>query len=252
MNVSQSKFPLYLGFGMLLLLGATLPALARNAPESGPNAVSDAPLLPWQTQARWRHGLWQKTSGELVINDAGVTFRPTHGSRMRWSFEQIQTFDLTAHRLMVTGYQNRRWHFHGERTFRFDLESAIPPAVAAALARKVGKPSDNGVPNPDLPATAALPARQRTLGGGTNGILRFREGGIDYVTRSGNGGRSWRWADIETLALPDPYHLTVSGYRSTFAFELKRPMKDELFDWLWNRVYGHGLTGLNPENGASR
>lgn len=252
MDIPRRRYPAYFELAVLFLFAGFLPAHSRSIPKPVPNTDRGTAMLRWQTPARWRHGLFRKTSGVLAINESGLAFRPTRGSPLLWSFEQIQTFDLSPHSLVVIGYQNRHWPFHGEREFRFDLESAIPPDVAAALARGIGKPSKNGVPNPDAAAMAAIPARHRTLLGGTNGTLRFQEAGMDYVTLSGRGARSWRWADIETVALADRYHFSVYAYRETFVFELKQAMSQKLFDWLWNQVYGHGLAGLSTENGASQ
>lgn len=251
MSITRNKFPTYFGIGLALLAGC-LPARSQAPREPGPQTQQFATALPWQTTARWRRGLLRKTSGTLVVSIAGVAFRPAHGSALNWPFEEIQTFDVSPRRLVLTSYQNRRWHLGGERKLRFDLESAMPPSVAALLARRIAKPSENGIPNPDAASLATIPARHRTFGGGTNGILRFRRAGIDYVTGSGNGARSWRWADIETLALPDPYHLSVSAYRETFAFELKQAMSPALFDWLWNQVYGRDLAGLNLGEGGGQ
>lgn len=244
MNFSRSKFPAVLELEMLFLLFAFSPAHSRGAPETTPAKAQEAAVLPWQTPARWRRGLLRKTAGTLTIGDSGLTFGSAGHTLLRWPFEQIQTFDLTPSRLVVTGYQNRRWHLPGEREFRFDLSSPMPPSVAAALARRVGKPSENGIPNRNAAALAAIAARHRTLDGGTNGILRFREAGIDFVTPSGKGERSWRWADIETIARPDPYELEIEGYREIFDFELKRPLSRQLFDRLWDGVYGQRLAGL--------
>ena len=120
----------------------------------------------------------------------------------------------------------------------------MPPVVTEEFARRVRKPVEDGRPHPGASGFASLPARHRTFGGGTNGTLRFRNSGIDYVTVSGRGSRSWRWTDIETIANPDPYHFRVQGYRETFEFELKQPMSRKLFDRLWDAVYGRDLKGL--------
>jgi hypothetical protein len=64
---------------------------------------------------------------------------------------------------------------------------------------------------------------------------------MDYLTTNGQGGRSWRWSDIQTLAKPDPFQLRVNSYRDTFTFELKQPMSRELFDRLWDEIYAHDL-----------
>jgi len=203
----------------------------------------------WQSAARWRHGL-RGTRGTLTLTDSGVEFRPAQGTPLEWRFAEIQTFDLSSHRLTVTGYENRQWHLYGERSFRFELESGVPAAVAAHLGERVAKPAENGQPEGDAPAFATLGARHRTRGGGTNGVLRFRDSGIDYVTASGGGARSWRWADIQTLAQPDAFHFRVGAFREIFEFELKTPMSAELFDRLWNDVYARDLSGANGKGGS--
>jgi hypothetical protein len=234
----------HLGFGTVLAVMAITPALAAAAEHA-----DQAAPLSWESAARWHHDL-TKTPGTLALTDSGIEFRAAKGPPLRWPFEEIQTFALSPRRLTLTGYANRRWHFHGERRSRFDLQSAVPPAVAAELAERVAKPAENGVPDPDAPTFATLPARHRTRGGGTNGVLHFRSGGIDYLTDSGHEARSWRWADIRTLALPDPYHFRVGGFRETFGFELKGPMSRELFDRLWNDVYARDLSGVKPKGGT--
>jgi hypothetical protein len=244
MSVVGGKFSIYFGVGMLFLLAGCLPARSQTERERSANATQGQPAFPWQMRAQWRHGVLRKTSGTLTINDSGIMFHPSHGSPLHWSFEEIQTFDLTPRRFVLTGYENRQWHLHGERSFRFDLRAGMPPRVAAALARKVGKPSENGVPSLSGRPFAVIAARHRTLFGGTNGGLRFQQNGIDYVTESGRGARSWRWDDIETLTLPDPYHLIVGGCRESFTFELKRPMSHALFDRVWDLAYAQDLSGL--------
>ncbi|HUZ95961.1 MAG TPA: hypothetical protein VMU57_13720, partial [Edaphobacter sp.] len=105
-------------------------------------------------------------------------------------------------------------HLPGVERFRFHLDRAVPPEVAAELARDAQRPSQNAVPNPASQGIV-IPAHHRTLTGGTNGTLRFRDGGIDYVTNAAGDSRSWRWADLQTLSNPDPYHLLIFGYRDT-------------------------------------
>jgi hypothetical protein len=243
---------------ILFMLALGVPAMAAGLTQKPPRAaVTPDPYknseantsLNWQCRANWRHGL-KKTSGMLIFNARGVGFQAAKGKHLHWSYEEIQTFKLAPHRFKLTGYQNREWHFHGERSFQFELKSSVPPEVAAQLARCVGKPVKDADPSGNAPAFATLGARHRTRGGGTNGVLRFRDTGIDYVTQGGHGERSWRWQDIQTIANPDPYHFRVGGYREAFTFELKQPMTKQLFDRLWNDVYARDLSGPNPNKGA--
>jgi hypothetical protein len=216
----------------------------QSAPERG--ARVPAPLattLDWESPARLHHGL-KSSPGTLTLSQDGVVFRPTKGTTLHWPFLEIQTFDLlNPRRLAITGYENRSWHGHGERKYRFDLNMAMPSDIAAELARRIAKPVRNADPNPSAIGFATIPARHRTLAGGTNGTLHFGPDGINYLTTNGQGGRSWRWSDIQTLANPDPFQLRVNSYRETFTFELKQPMSRELFDRLWDEIFAHDLNG---------
>jgi hypothetical protein len=218
----------------------------REQSAQGREAQVAAPLattLDWESQARLHHGL-EASPGNLTLSQDGLVFHPTKGSALQWPFLEIQTFDLLSpRRLVITGYENRSWHEHGERKYRFDLSVAMPPDIAAELARRVAKPVRNAEPNPTAASFATIPARHRTLAGGTNGTLHFGPDGIDYLTTNGQGERSWRWSDIQTLAKPDPFQLRVNSYRETFTFELKQPMSRELFDRLWGEIYAHDRDG---------
>ena len=219
--------------------GREQSAQDRETPVPSPLATT----LDWESQARLHRGL-ESSPGTLTLSQDGVVFRPTKGTTLHWPFLEIQTFDLLSpRRLVITGYENRSWHEHGERKYRFDLGVAMPPNIAAELARRVAKPARNADPNPTATSFATILARHRTLAGGTNGTLHFGPDGIDYLTTNGQGGRSWRWSDIQTLAKPDPFQLRVNSYRDTFTFELKQPMSRELFDRLWDEIYAHDLSG---------
>jgi len=217
---------------------------------AGANSAQNA--LNWESPA-WLHRAFGRKSGRLTLNQGDVEFRPNKGPLLRWPFVQIETFDLlNPRRLVITGYENLSWHRHGDRKFRFDLVTPMPPTVAAELARQVRKPVRNGDPNPAAPSFAVIPARHPTFWGGTNGTLRFGEDGIEYVTPTGKGGRDWRWSDIDTLANPDPYHLTLTGYRETFGFELKEPMSRALFDRLWDHLYARDFkSAAQPGEGQN-
>jgi len=234
----------------LLIYGIPCVGVATSlAPQAQPAPVATA--ARWQSPARLHHFM-TKATGSLVINNQGVEFIPKKGPPLRWPYVEIQSFHLSAHGLDIETYQNRRWHLSGDREFHLSLTNAVPAAVAEEFALRVQKPVENGRPDPGASGFASLPARRRTFGGGTNGVLHFRSAGIDYVTSGGRGSRSWRWSDIQTIAHPDPYHFRVQGYRETFEFELKQPMSRRLFNRLWDAVYGRGLKGLAYSEGRQQ
>jgi hypothetical protein len=211
--------------------------LQETAPREG--------SLPWHSPARLRKTLGKK-GGEIVIEAGGLQFRPRDGATLNWSLLDIQTFSLWPHMLLIKTYKNRAHHLPGMQRYRFELTQKVPPAVAAELSRLVERPSQNAVPNPALPSLRDIPAHHRTRTGGTNGMLRFREGGIDYVTSALGDSRSWRWADLQTLSGVSPYTLFVFGYRDTYTFNLKQPLSRTLLDRSADAIYSHSVETRGP------
>src|SRR5579863_1186475 len=226
-----------------------------------PASANAEASVKWQSPARWHQLFKKETPGTLILGDAGVEFRAPKFSH-RWPYEEINTFELSntpaptgsgkkrprdVQELIITGYENRHWHEPGERRFRFTLAEAMPPAIAADLTGRVGRPVINGNPDSNQPVIAELPAHHRERFGGSNGQLRLRADGIDYVTADGHDGRSWRWSDIQTLANPDPYEFRVTAYREIVESDLKKPLSRELFDKLWDRLYAADLNVAPPQ-----
>lgn len=212
--------------------------------------IAQTQAAEWKTSARWRRSLNKAVPGALVIDENGVEFRSPKFTQ-RWAFEEIDSFDLSAQELTLTGYENRHWHEPGERRFHFALADPIPPEIAAELAERVGKPVRNEVPVPSVAARSEIPAHHRMWSGGSNGIIRLKDSGIDYVTENGRDSRSWRWSDIQTIANPNPYELRVTGYREIVEFDLKKPMPRGLFEIMWDHLYTAGLN-LSATGGDDR
>lgn len=222
------------------VLSALLIALFPALPSELAFAQSGL-AVEWQSPAQFRQPLRKAIKGTLLFDGEGVEFRAPKSSQ-RWVYGEIKTFDLSgARELVITDYENRHWHEPGERTFRFTLSQPMPPGTAARLTTRVGRPVINGDPYPTGAFIAELPAHHRERFGGSNGTLRLREDGIDYIAADGRDGRSWRWSDIQTLANPNPWEFRVMAYREIVEFDLKRPLSRELFDRLWNSLYAQDL-----------
>jgi hypothetical protein len=205
--------------------------------------------IEWQSPAQFRQLLKRAIKGTLLFDNEEIEFRAPKLS-LRWAYGEIKTFELSgARELIITDYGNRHWHEPGERTFRFTLSEPMPPGTAAAFTARVGRPVINGDPYPTAAVIAELPAHHRERFGGSNGTLRLREDGIDYVAANGRNGRSWRWSDIQTLANPNPWEFRVMAYREIVEFDLKRPLSRELFDRLWNSLYAQDLNVAPPNGG---
>lgn len=237
-----------------------IPLIAQSAQElSKPQDLFATPLH-WETPARmYRTVLIPENQGTLLIDLNGVQFRAGNERTLQWAYNEIRTVSIGPHRLEMETYHNPSLHLPGERKYRFDFTRPLPPAVAASLAAAIRYPSRNVDPDPSLPAIAEIPVHHRVLASGTNGVLRFRQGGIDYVTSSRGDSRSWRWADLQTLSDPDPYHLLLFGFRDTYTFDLKAPLSRKLLDWAADEIFTHnestdapaGMKSISPESGAS-
>jgi hypothetical protein len=221
-------------------IAAVSVGLIRSSAGISPLAAASG-SLHWASDAKLNR-FPKSTRGSLAISTEGIDFHPAKGEPIHWAVEDIRTVELfNPRKLSLVTYQNRRWHVPGDRPFVFDLQNSMPPELAGELVRLVGKPAINGVPAAHASGLATIGARHPTRTGGSNGVLRFRDGGIDYLAAKGNDSRSWRWADIQTVAHPEPYRLRIAGYLETFDFELKQPLPDNLFDRLWDHLYARGL-----------
>jgi hypothetical protein len=221
---------------------AANPAASNPAMLAGKShqSLSASPTANWESPARMHRGIFlSKDRGTLLIDDKSVEYRPGKGPVLNWPFLDIYAVSIAPHRLVIETYSNRSLHRPGLQKYAFDLAQPMPAAVAGILTKAVLRPSVNTVPDPDLAVGISIPVHHRRPTGGTNGILRFRADGIDYVTDKSGDSRSWRWADIQTLSHPDPYHLFVFGYRDNYVFDLKQTISRDLFNQLSDQVWSH-------------
>lgn len=239
-----------LGVMALIVAANRTPQLLAQAAErvtnaQAPNSASAA--FQWQTLAQMNRLFpLPKERGTLFVDIRGVEFVSESGRREKWTALDLQTFTIAPHKLVLRTYYNRGLGRLGEDAKEFRLTESVPPSVAVWLAGYFGRPSRNEVPDADAPVIAGLPAdhlnvpvHHRAQFGGSNGVLRFRQGGIDYVTNTPGDSRSWRWEDIQTLSEPNPYRLYVFGYQDTFTFDVKEPIDRALFDRATAAISAH-------------
>jgi hypothetical protein len=217
---------------------------------AGAGLCSGAPIH-FESAAQLHRTLRKPVQGTFILDETGAEFRGPKRSH-RWTYGDIKTFTLSGSKaLTLTDYENRHWHEPGEQKFEFTLATPIAPSLAAELTAMVARPVINGDPEPKTPTFAEIAAHRRERFGGSNGMLRFRDDGIDYTTPNGRDARSWRWSDIQTIATSDPWQFRVTAYREIVEFDLKQPISRELFDRLWDKLYGQDLN-LTPGNHGGR
>lgn len=230
----------------LILMSACGAQTALPGPEqqSANTPSRNTPEPAWEYPARLRHGMIGSRAGTLRADSQGIEFVPVAGASTRWAFTEIKDLDLQKDRMVVVGYENRKWDIPGTRRFELEFEREITPAIAASLTEKIDRPVRNRVPDPDAPAITVIAVRRSGNFGGSNGLLRIRLQGIDYVTAQPGQSRSWRWLDLQTLSNPDPFHLFVFGYRDSFAFDLKEPLSRKVFNHLSDEIWTHNESDM--------
>ena len=231
----------------LILMSASGAQTALQGPgrqsADTPSRNSPQPAA-WEWPARLRHGMIGGTAGILRTDSQGIEFVPMAGASAHWGFNEIKDLDLQKDRMVVVGYENRKWDIPGTRRFELEFKKEITPAVAASLTGEIDRPVRNRVPDPDAPAITVIAVRRSGNFGGSNGLLRIRLQGIDYVTAQPGQSRSWRWLDLQTLSNPDPFHLFVFGYRDSFAFDLKEPLSRKVFNHLSDEIWTHNESDM--------
>ncbi|HWB83065.1 MAG TPA: hypothetical protein VG675_02915 [Bryobacteraceae bacterium] len=204
----------------------------------------------WRTTGRWHRFLKEAIPGTLLIEQDAVEFRSEKFKR-RWAYIDIRTVDLSRHEITLMSYENRPWHEPGERRYHFSFTTPIPEAVAAQLTVRVRKPVRSRVPVATDTAILTIPAHLGGFFGGSNGALRLKDTGIDYLAEHSRDSRSWRWTDIQTIANPDALHLRITAYRGILEFDLKQPLPRTVFERLWDHLYANGLN-LSSTKGADQ
>ncbi len=247
--MNQERLSGYLSFLLVLFTGLWLCvpiALAKSPQDSNPASTMQGGTS-WKSPAklhRWIGG----EKGYIIISSDGIEFHPRNGRALKWSLLDIQTFSISSRSLDIQTYQNRKKHIPGMQRYKFNLNQSVPPEIASELAREVRHPSQNEVPDRAAQSSFILPAHRRTLTGGTNGTLRFRDSGIDYVSETAGDSRSWRWDDLQTLSSSNPYRLFVFGYRDTYTFDLKKQLPRSLLNHASDEIWAHSKSEIkeNP------
>ncbi len=125
----------------------------RSVDAASPNPP---PADARESPAQLRHSTVGGTSGTLRIDSHGIEFEPIKGASTHWSFTQIESLDLQKHRVILVGYDNRKWPLPGTRRFDLRLKSEITATAAASLTANMVRPARNGVPDLDSPADTVI------------------------------------------------------------------------------------------------
>jgi hypothetical protein len=187
-------------------------------------------------------------TGELIITGDGVEYRTAHKQdARRWGYPDIKMIELkSAREIKVLTYESTSMKVGGDKTFEFKVRKrTVPQALSDFLLARVARPLATSLVGTEKGSEQyAFPVRHRHTFGGEQGTLKIYEDGVVYESMRPASSRRWRWEDIRSISRTGPYQLAITTYEPKFGgptktlnFDLKERMDDEVYDYLWARIY---------------
>lgn len=191
--------------------------------------------------------LFKSCKGELIINLQGVEYRTDNREHARsWSYADIQMIKLaTAKKIEVISYESSRMRLGRDKTFAFKaLKGEVTKEVSDFLLAHVGRPLATGFVASEEKSQYEIPVRHRHSFGGEQGRLKVYADRVVYESAKQEGSRYWRWSDVKGISRTGPYQFSVmtfepklGGPTKTYNFDLKEPMGDAVYEYMWAKVY---------------
>lgn len=185
--------------------------------------------------------------GELVINRDGVEYRTENKDHARkWSYTDIRMIKLASpKKIEVISYESSRMKLGYDKTFAFKvLKGEVTREVSDFLLARVERPLATSFVASEEKPHYEIPVRHRHSFGGDQGRLKVYADRVVYESAKQEGSRYWRWSDVKGISRTSPYLFSITtfepklgGPTKTYNFDLKEPMDDAVYDYLWARVY---------------
>jgi len=206
-------------------------------------SAGQQPPEPAQITLSVRHDhRFGQCDGSLRLAANGITYESTEPRHSRsWSFSDIR-------RIEIRSTTNLLVHTYGKPdTFDFRLrEGEFGPDTYRLLAEHVERELVSRVLFPATEFRFELPAHHRHLTRGCEGVLRIGTTQIIYDTENPEDRRIWRIRDMRSFGTTGPYNLRLGTDSETFTFDLKEALKQEVYDFLWQQIYGPKFSPWGP------
>jgi hypothetical protein len=185
--------------------------------------------------------------GKLTIDNDGVRYTTTVPKEQRqWSFTDIQEIQfLSEKRLNLVSYEGSRWHFGGDRIYKFEMtDGTVPRELVAFVTARYPKPISDRIPT-KVVGRYEISVRHLHRTGGCPGTLVIADNGITYTSEDGKDSRFWRYSDVESVGTSGPYDLRLGTYEhgplqfggtKEFRFQLKTTLNEEAYRFVWEHV----------------
>ncbi len=217
-------------------------------------ALSMASALLAQKELRFeaRHDHWRKHgNGTLFITERGVSFQElTKKKQIRHAcelnYQDIQELKLSADKLTLVTYQDRKWRLGLDKEYEFTLTPGQSFNETYALLKdRLDQRFVAAVADDQIQPLWEIPVKLLGRMVGSEGVFQVGPDRIVYQTTKKGQSRTWRYRDIENLSTSGPFQLTLTTYERAkthygnlkgFNFQLKQALDEKRFNLLWRRL----------------
>jgi hypothetical protein len=194
--------------------------------------------------------LWRDAKGKIEITDKGIAFKADRKKDSRaWKYEDIQYFDrISSKEFTILSYEDSRLLLGRDKQYHFRItDGELTEDLFNRIRTRLNKPATNRQ-FPDVTKVQyQLPVKHLHTFGGCEGILKFTDDEIYYVTSDRKDAREWHIAtDIQSIWSSDRYQLEIYAYDNNrrefsrtrvYKFELKTPLDPQVYRALKLRLY---------------
>jgi hypothetical protein len=195
-----------------------------------------AAALASATQFTVRHEhLRGGCAGAMTVDENGVRFTGAKRHVWSWKYDDIQQLRLAPESIYILTYKDSKLRLGKDREYNFTgkmpaeelyalLKERMDQRFVAAVGEAIGLP------------TWSVPAKHLRPVIGSEGTLQFTAEAIVYSTPTKTESRTWRYADIESIASSGPFQLTITTLEKGFNFQLKQPITEARYNQLWLQI----------------
>ena len=218
--------------------------------------------LPQTFQVRHQHTVGSCT-GTLAFSATEIRFETKDAQRKRdsaqpqekthqrvWTYPDVKFFEIiSTGELKIHSYEDESaLKLGNDRDYTFKLtQGEITSELYEFLVAKSPRAVVTKVIFASTVVIQDIPVRHRHTFGGCQGILTIAQGKIIFRTQQKGDSRIWRIKDLESFASNDPFHLRLSTAFETFNFDLKLPLQEAGYEYIWKAIYSPNVqTYLKP------
>lgn len=189
--------------------------------------------------AVFRDRLPRKEAGQLVISDAGISYRSDHRKTViDISLLNVFQADVSDPKIIrIETYDIVKQRLLGRRVHVFRLRNGIHDEALTRFLSKVVQRPVIGAFGPAPQPEAMIRAYHRHRLGGCHGTVVIDSDGVRFKSERPEDSRTWLYRDVETLGTMNPFHFRVSTLAETFNFDLQERLSEAAYNIAVRRVY---------------